>query len=118
MDKGNEKEKIKMKKILVNLGITLFPLLTSGESLADCYGNKCQMNINVIACVTKDHTVSVNRWLSDGDNQAVAKEVINGNCQLLYNGTQVFVEKHGFEWAQVRQHGSNITVWVLEKHLQ
>jgi hypothetical protein len=103
-----------LKKIIVSIGVIIVFLFISNE----CFAEKGQININVIACITKDDTIRVNKWLSEGDREAVAKEVINGTCQMLHNGTMVFIEKHGIEWAQIRQEGSNIRVWTLEKFLK
>ncbi|OGP73237.1 MAG: hypothetical protein A2W09_01535 [Deltaproteobacteria bacterium RBG_16_50_11] len=75
------------------------------------------MNINAVACRTVDDTIRVNRWLGDGDRQAVALEIINGTCVMLPEGTVVSIERHGIEWAKVRMRGSNISVWTLEKFL-
>ena len=84
----------------------------------ECFAESRQMNINMVACRTKDDTIRVNRWLGEGDKRAVALEVMNGTCEMLPEGTTVYVEKHGIEWAQVRQKGSNVRVWVLEKFLR
>jgi len=105
-----------MKKVSVGFGI--ITLMSALLFSSECYAEKRQININFVACRTKDDTIRVNKWLSDGDRQAAALEIVNGTCEMLPEGTVVFVEKHGFEWAQVRQQGSNVTVWVLEKFLK
>ena len=105
-----------MKKHLASISVIV--LICMSVLSINAYAETRKMNINFVACNTKDHTVTVNRWLGDGDRQAVALEVMNGNCEMLPAGTVVYVEKHGIEWAQVRQKGSNTRVYVLEKFLQ
>jgi len=103
-----------MKRILISLGFLMIALLISNK----CYAEKRQINTNMVCCRTVDSTLRINKWLSDGDNEAVAREVLSGECQMLGKGTVIFVDEHGFEWAKVRQKGSTVGVWTLEKYLK
>ena len=105
-----------MNKSPIGVGILVF--LAALFLASNSYAERRQININFVACRTMDDTIRVNRWLGEGDREAAAKEVINGTCEMLPEGTIVYVEKHGIEWAQVRQKGSTVRVWVLEKFLQ
>jgi ABC-type cobalamin transport system ATPase subunit len=75
------------------------------------------ITMNVVACKTKDKTFQVNRWLSQGDLDAVTTEVMNKNCQMLYKGTRVYSDSCGYEWCRVRVKGNNVEVWTLKKFL-
>lgn len=73
------------------------------------------MNINFVACKSKELAVNVNRMVAAGSEEA-AYAVLSGDCLMLPAGTQVFVESHGIEWARVRSQG--VSVYVLEKFLK
>jgi len=103
-----------MGRTVFSLAIFVTVLLMATASFAEMR----TMTQNMVCCGTEDSTIQVNKWLTEGDRAAVVKEVLSGECQMISAGTVVFVEKHGFEWAKIRQKGSTVTVWTLEKYLR